>query len=370
MRKIGEVIACLAIVGIISGAAGCGKEKNGVTRTDIPVIRGVALEEVKLTVIPAGFEATGTVRARNSATLFARIPGAVSKILVKEGDRVQRGKLLMTLEAMESTAGAAGAGFAVDEAKRAMDEARARKQLADVTFERYAKLYSEQAATRQEFDTRKAERDMAEQGLFMAQARLARAREAARSAGAVAGYTRIVAPLSGIVTGKSVDVGATVFPGSPLVTVEEEGKFRLEINTPESLLGLIKVGQAVPVSLDGTNKNVEGTVAEIVPKVDPVSRTFTIKLDIPSTGVRSGQFGRAMLPIGEKKGITIPGSAIVERGQLTSVWVVDRRNIARMRLVKPGNVFGDRVEILAGLSDGERFVIGGTEKVVDGAKVE
>ena len=370
MRKIWVVIACLAVGGIMAGTVGCGKEKNSITRADIPVVRGVTLEKTEMTAIPAGFEATGTVRARNSATLFARIPGAVSKILVKEGDRVQRGKLLMTLDAMESTAGAAGAGFAVDEAKRAMDEARARKQLADVTFDRYAKLYSEQAATRQEYDTRKAERDMAEQGLLMAQARLARAREAARSAGAVEGYTRIVAPLSGIVTGKSVDVGATVFPGSPLVTVEEEGKFRLEVNTPESLLGQIKVGQAVPVSLDGPSKNVRGTVAEIVPKVDPVSRTFTIKLDIPSTGVRSGQFGRAMLPIGEKKGITIPGSALVERGQLTSVWVVDRRNIARMRLVKPGNVFGGRVEILAGLADGERIVIGGTEKIADGAKVE
>ena len=370
MRKIRGVIACLAVAGIIAGTAGCGKENNNNTRAEIPVIRGVILEKAELRAIPAGFEATGTVRARNSATLSARIPGAVSKILVKEGDRVQRGKLLMTLDAMESTAAAAGAGFAVDEAKRAMDEARARKQLADVTFDRYAKLYSEQAATRQEFDTRKAERDMAEQGLLMAQARLARAKEAARSAGAVAGYTRIVAPLSGIVSGKSVDVGATVFPGSPLVTIEEEGNFRLEVNTPESLLGLIKIGQTVPVSLDGSNKNARGTVAEIVPKVDPVSRTFTIKLDIPSKGMRSGQFGRAILPIGEKKGITIPGSAIVERGQLTSIWVVDRRNIARMRLVKPGNVFGSRVEILAGLVDGERIVVGGMEKVVDGARIE
>jgi multidrug efflux pump subunit AcrA (membrane-fusion protein) len=104
--------------------------------------------------------------------------------------------------------------------------------------------------------------------------------------------------------------------------------------------------------------------------VDPVSRTFTVKLDIPSKGVLSGRFGRAFLPVGEKKGITIPGSAIMERGQLTSVWVVDGQNITRMRLVKPGDTYGNRVEILAGLTDGDRIVTGGVEKVSDGAKVE
>ncbi len=363
-------IARLIIAGMFAGAAGCGRGENKPPEAEPPVIKGVTLAKVEFTTSPALFEATGTVRARNSATLSARIPGAVSKILVKEGDRVIRGKLLMTLEALESTAGASGAAYAVDEAKRAVDEAMARKKLADVTFDRYAKLYGEQAATKQEFDTRKAERDMAEQGLSMANARLARARETARAAGAVAGYTRIVSPLAGIVSAKPVDVGATVFPGSPLVTVEEEGKFRLEVSTPESLLGRIKVGQAVPVSLDGVNEGGEGTVAEIVPKVDPVSRTFTVKLDIPSGGARSGRFGRAMLPIGEKKGITVPGSAIMERGQLTSVWVVDPRNIARMRLVKPGNAYGNRVEILAGLAGGERIVVGGMEKVVDGARIE
>jgi RND family efflux transporter MFP subunit len=328
------------------------------------------VEKVESTTIPALFVATGTVRARNSAVLSARIQGTVSKILVKEGDRVQRGRLLATLEAMESTAGASGAVYAVDEAKRAVDEALTRKKLAEVTFDRFAKLYNEQAATRQEYDTQKAGRDMAEQGLSRAQARLAQVREAARAAGAIAGYTRIVSPLSGIVSGKSVDVGATVFPGMPLLTVEEEGHYRLDVNTPESLQDKIRIGQEIPVSLDGIDGKNTGRVVEIVPKVDPVSRTFTVKLDIPSKGVRSGRFGRAFFPVGEKKGITIPGSAIMERGQLTSVWVVDGQKNARMRLVKPGDTYGNRVEILAGLSDGDRIVTVEVERVTDGAKIE
>jgi RND family efflux transporter MFP subunit len=369
MKKFRWGIACLLAAGLLAGSPGCSREK-AVPPEEHPPIRGVTVEKVESTTIPARLEATGTVRARNSATLSARISGTVGKILVKEGDRVQRGRLLATLEAIESTAGAAGAAYAVEEAQRAVDEALARKKLAEVTFDRFAKLYDEQAATRQEFDTRRAERDVAIQGLSMAEARLSRARESARAASAVAGYTKIVAPLSGIVSGKSVDVGATVFPGMPLLTVEEEGQYRLDASTPESLLGKIMIGQEVPVSLDGINVKYTGKVAEIVPKVDPASRTFTVKLDVPSKGLRSGQFGRAFFPVGEKKGITIPVSAIVEKGQLTSVWAVDPQNIARMRLVKTGDTYGDRVEILAGLSDGDRIVTSGTEKVTEGAKIE
>jgi multidrug efflux system membrane fusion protein len=369
MKKMRGGMACLLATVLLAGASGCNREKAAPLEAH-PAIRGITVEKVEWTTMPSRFEATGTVRAKNSAALSARISGTVSAILVKEGDRVQRGRLLATLEAMESTAGAASAAFAVDEAKRSVDEALTRKKLADITFDRFAKLYNEQAATRQEFDTRKAERDMAEQGLSMARARLAQAREASRAAGAIAGYTKIVSPLNGIVSAKSVDVGATVFPGMPLLTVEEEGRSRLDVSAPESLLGKIGVGQEIPLTLDGIDGKYTGRVIEIVPKVDPVSRTFTVKLDIPSKGVRSGQFGRAFFPIGEKKGITIPASAIMERGQLTSVWAVDARNIARMRLVKPGDTYGNRVEILAGLSDGDRIVTGGLEKVTDGAKIE
>jgi hypothetical protein len=95
-----------------------------------------------------------------------------------------------------------------------------------------------------------------------------------------------------------------------------------------------------------------------------------VKLEIHPKGVRSGAFGRALFPVGAKKGILIPKSSLVERGGLTSVWAVDRQNIARMRLVKPGNTFENRIEILAGLVDGERIVTGGAENVIDGARVE
>lgn len=355
MTRIRKGTACLLAAALLPIFSACTGDK-GMPTAERPALRGVTVAKVEAAMIPVRYEASGTVRASNSATLSARISGTVAKLLVKEGDLVRRGALLATLEAMESTAAASGAAQAVE-------EALARKRLADVTFERYSRLYEEEAVTRQELDTRRAEKDMADRAL-------ARARENARAAVAVAGYTRIVAPLNGIVTARSVDAGATVFPGTPLLTVEEVGRYRLEVNAPESLLGKIRVGGEATVSLDGGGGIFKAGISEIVPKVDPVSRTFIVKIDIPSMGVRSGQFGRAFFPVGEKEGIAVPRAAVVERGQLFFVWAVDAQKIVRMRLVKPGEAYGDRVEILAGLSAGDRIVVGGMEKVVDGAIIE
>jgi len=349
----GTVLLLAAL--LAASVSGCS-DKSNEGQESHALVTGLTLEKTVLVSVPEQFEASGTVKAKNAAQLAARISGTVSEIHAREGDRVQRGSLLVTLAALESTAGATGAAHAVE-------EALARKKLADVTYERFARLYREQAVTEQELDTRRAERDMADQSL-------ARTREAARAAAAVAGYTRITAPMSGVVTARMVDPGSTVFPGMPIMTIEEEGRYRLELAVPESLQGKLALGTSVPVFLDGGNGNSTGTVVEIVPRVDPVSRTFTVKLDIPAKGMHSGQFGRALLPVAEKQGLLVPKKAVLERGQLTFVWVVDDGGIARMRLVKPGTVTADRIEILAGLSAGERIVVGGMEKVTDGARVE
>ena len=253
---------------------------------------------------------------------------------------------------------------------QSVDEARARKRLADATFERYRNLFQEQAVTRQEYEGKEMEKEVAGQGAARAEARLVLARENARAAGTVAGYTRISAPLSGLVASKSVDAGMTVFPGMQLMTVEEEGHYRLEVSAPESLLGKVQVGQALNVQIDGVTGDMGGRVAEVVPAVDPASRTFIVKVDISGKGLRSGIYGRALFPVGERKGLLVPKMAIVERGALTSVWVADKENIARMRLVKTGREVHERVEVLSGLSAGERVVIGGVEKVGEGAKFQ
>lgn len=368
MRSPTAIIPLLALT--VLAFSGCGGDKAGSGEKEKPVVvTGVPTEKVESVALPEGMEAVGTVKARNSAVIASRIPGTVTGVFVTEGQRVGRGKILVTLEAAESTAQAAAAYASVEEAERGLEEARARRRLADATFERYHNLFREEAVTRQELDNRRADRDVSAQAVARSEARVAAARQAARAAGAVAGYTRISAPMAGVVTAKQVERGMTVFPGTPLLTVEEEGNYRLEVAVPESLVAQVRVGDTVQVSVDGAGVASSGRIAEVVPAADPASRTFTAKVDIAGKGLKSGMFGRVFLATGERKGVAVPRGAVVERGALTSVWVVDGRNIARMRLVKTGSLHGDRLEILSGLSAGERVVTGGVEKVVEGAEV-
>jgi len=364
----------LLILAVMVSLHGCGGNKPD-SRPDaagaVTIVKGAASETVRSAPIPESYEVVGTVRARTSAVVSTRIPGTVSVLRVREGDRVKKGQLLAQLDARENQAAAAGASAGIDEAKRALDEALSRKKLADTTFERYQRLFNEQAVTRQEFDIKQTERDLASQGVARAEARLRQASEGSRAADAMADYTRIVAPISGIITSRPVDLGASVFPTQPLMTIEDEGSYQLELAIPESMVGKVKPGTAVQVSLDAVGDSFRTQIAEIVPAADPASRTFIAKINLNRAGLKSGMFGRGSLALGTSlNGMLLAKKAVVERGALTAVWMLGTDNIARMRLVKTGKTIGDKVEILSGLSDGERVVVSGADKITEGSKVE
>jgi len=353
---------------LIATVFGCGKKEEPVAQSAPVVVQGATVTAVAAEAIPEIQEAVGTVRARNSAVISARIAGSVSRVYLREGDRVARGQLLLAIDAAESGAAAAGALSGVEEASRALQEARSRKRLAEATFQRYRRLFEQQAVTRQEFEERQMEQEVADEGVARSAARLSQARQGANAAGTVAGYAKVSSPISGVVLAKQVEAGQTVFPGTPLMTVEGDEGFRLEVAAPEGLLGKVKPGDQVGISVEGAS--VSGRVSEVVPTVDPVSRTFTVKIEVQAKGLRSGSYGKALFKTGARQGIAVPAQAVIERGALTSVWVVSGQGIARLRLVKLGRAEGGRVEILSGLSAGERIVTAGADKVTDGAKVE
>jgi RND family efflux transporter MFP subunit len=366
-NRSAALLMAAILLAITFGCSGNGEKVE--PKGPVSVVKGVTLEDVGESTVNDENEAVGTVRSINSSAIAARIAGTVSAVMVKEGERVAKGKLLLMIDAAESHARAAGARSAADEAGRGVEEAMARKRLAEATFARYSSLFSEQAVTRQEFDGKRMERDVARQSLARAKAGFNRAREESKAAGAIAGFTRVVAPIGGIVTGKSVDAGVTVFPGTPLLTVEEEGHYRLEAAVPESMMGSVKPGDQLRVAIDGIGVE-NGRVLEVVPAADPASRTFTVKVEIAAKGLNSGIFGRAYLPVGSHRGIMVPRAALREIGGVTSVWVVGKDNIARMRLVRTGRERGGRIEVLSGLSTGERIVVSGVGRVSDGVRIE
>jgi RND family efflux transporter MFP subunit len=154
------------------------------------------------------------------------------------------------------------------------------------------------------------------------------------------------------------------------VTVEQSGVYRLEAQVGESSLAYAKLGAAVPVRVDALDTTLTGKAVEIVPAADPQSRTFTIKIELPAQPLlRSGVYGKASFSRGERQVLLVPAAAVLERGQLTGVFVVGQDGRAEFRLVKTGKRYGEKLEILSGLSTGERIVIKGAERIHEGGRV-
>lgn len=364
--------------------AGCGEPPHE-ART------GESAASFRVQTVPAAaeewplvYEATGTVRARTSAVIAAKLMGYVREVKVQIGDRVREGQLLVGLDTRDLDTGSRRAEAARETVRQAMPEAdsavtaaKASLDLEQATFRRMQELYGKKSISDHEFDEASARLKSAQAGFEMARARrtqldakLAQAGEDIRAAEVTRNYADVVAPFNGVVTAKTVEPGILAIPGAPLLTIEREGAYRLEASVEESHLGEIRLGQPVSVTLDGIGRTIESRVSEIVPAVDAASRSYTVKIDLPPLAIlRSGTFGRAAFQSGRRAVTTIPAKALVERGQLQSVMVAEN-GIVRTRLVTSGQKDKDRMEILSGLNAGEKVIFPIPQGLTDGSRVE
>ncbi len=220
-----------------------------------------------------------------------------------------------------------------------------------------------------------------------AQLRAAQARRAAAAAGEQAAaaatsaadtglsYTRLLAPFDAVVSERAVDPGAMATPGAPLLVLEDVSSLRLEVRVDEARASQLQVGQAVELSAgaERTDGAAVWTTAHIteVARVDAASHTFVVKIDLPADApVRSGSFARARFSGAPRTALTIPAAALVQRGQLTFVFVVDQGSVARLRAVSTGASAEGRVELLAGLTPGDLLVMSPPPSLTDGHPVE
>jgi RND family efflux transporter MFP subunit len=199
----------------------------------------------------------------------------------------------------------------------------------------------------------------------MSQWTVALARQA--EASSIAERRVLRAPFAGVITSKIASIGDTALPGQPLLVLEARSALRLEAQVPETAGERLAIGDAVPVRIEGLE--LEGRLAEVQPASDATTRTRLFKIDLPdTTGLRSGQFGRALLAGTQSRTVTVPTEAVVRHGQLEGVFVVDS-GVARLRLVRSGREWKGRVEISSGLSGGEKVALAATG-LVDGDSVE
>jgi RND family efflux transporter MFP subunit len=334
-------VAAMAAVAVLLGGAGChSKDPQPLPAAELPAAR-VSVVPVEARPHASVEEVVGTIRARRRTLLEAKVSGRIVSLESRLGHAVKAGETLVQLDASELVARVEQARVVLEQATRERD--------------RFQGLLAQRTVSPQEFETVESRWKVAKAGLSEAETLL--------------GYLKVVAPFDAVVSRKLAEVGDLATPGRPLLELEVPGELRLEADVGEALIDRIRVGQVLTVRT-GADSRLQGTVAEIAPAADAGTRTFLVKVDLPSgTTVRSGAFGRLGVPLSETMVMRVPPSAVMRRGQLEYV-MVESSGKAQLRLVRTGRVLGDGVELISGVENGERVVLTGLRELVEGQRLE
>ena len=354
MHRLASGVLLSAIV-----LAGAGCQSTPPVQSSTPETVPAQVVQAQQEQAPTLLNATGTVHARETATLSAQIMGRVVQVTVHAGDTVKPGQTLAILDGATLHASVAQAQAAVLAAQNQEAAAKSQATLAASTLARYKQLETEKSVSPQEMDvvTRRSE--------------AAAAQLAAASARTMLSYTNIVAPFAGVVTARMADPGVMAAPGVPLLQVDRTGPLQLQTTVDESAIAAVRLGMKVPVSVTGLATPLNGVVEEIVPAADPSSHSFTVKIDLPaSSKLRAGMYGVAAFPMGSHQAVLIAASAIVQRGSLSYAYVLDEHNMAQLRYVTLGSAHGNQVEVLSGLAAGERVVNAPADRDFAGRRIE
>ncbi len=368
MKRLGMIIWLVLGLSVL---AGCGeKGGGGAGRLERHVVEGIRTAVVSSSPARDYYETTGTLKAVNTSMVAAKVMGVATTIHVKEGQSVKKGDILLEISSPDINAKVRAAREGVEEALRGVKMAEEGKKLAEATFERFKALYEERAVSEQEFDEVKTRKRLAVLRYEQALQGLGRAKAMLEEAESFLGYTVIRSPLDGMVAAKMIDIGSMTAPGTPLFVVEG-GSYLVETPVNESMIGRIEEGMTVDLSIDSVGLTTTGRVTTVVRRVDPLTRTFIVKVrpDDGSEGFRGGLFARVSFPVGESPRVLVPLEAVVKRGQMRGVYVVDGKGILALRFVRTGKEADGKVEILSGLDEGEMIVVSGTEKAVDGGLI-
>lgn len=287
----------------------------------------VTVQEVKAVEVPKAFSYSGTVASVKQSTLSTRLMGQIDQVLVHEGDKVEKGQLLLALRSNDILARQM-------QVEANIVEVTAAYKNAEADMKRISNLYESKSATQKEFDDTRTHFEMM-------QAKLNAVNKAKAEVTEMLTYANIRAPYAGVVTTRFVDAGDMANPGMPLVAIEAPGLFEVNAFIPESEIHLIERNDTVNVILNG----VQGAIAGLVSRISPSSRFSGAQFEarivlLPEAhqtrAIRSGTFAHVNLYKGIEKKVLVAESLIIDRGQLTGVWTVSQTGEALLRWVPYG----------------------------------
>jgi len=347
---------------------------------------------VERKTFPLLIEQVGAIRSRDEAQVSSRLMAEIREIRVKEGDRVSgpenagaRPTVLAKLDDREVQAKLRQANSQVDALGHAVDGARAKLRAAEAQvsasranrekaasdFRRYENLFKGGAATEQQAQYVRTQRDVANAQAGSAvqevqaakgdmarlQAQREQAEAAVKEARVMLSYTVIEAPFSGRVVKKMLNAGDMAAPGQPVFFLDAPSQAEIHAIVSESLIPHLKIGQEIEVKIDAMDRTMKGEIREIVPQSDVTTRTMLVKIGLPAcSDLANGLFARIFVPYGAYEALVIPARAVREVGQLYLVDAVGPDGHPARRFITLGRTRDSLVEVLSGLKEGEEII--------------
>ena len=351
-KKIWLVLALL-----IGSLTGCQDKAEQVSNEE-PVNVQTATSES-----PDGkgfFNASGMIQAEQLATISTRAMGYVSKVNVKLGDKVQKGQLLLKINSAELEAKMA-------QANAGLAQAETQLEIAEKDYNRYVKLYEQKSASEKELENMTMQYEMAK-------AQYEQAKQMQNEIDANLAYSNIRAPFSGVITAKSIEEGDLANPGQMLLQLEAPGKFIATAMVPETEIANVAKGDSVRVILKSTGALLDGRISEVSRSSLSSGGQYLVKIALTydkDKNLYSGMFTTTIFEVDREQmaPILVEKSALIHRGELNGIYTVSSSNTAILRWVKLGLTHDDKVEVLSGLKEGEKYILSAEGKLYNGAAI-
>ncbi len=337
-----NVIVWPCFISLILILSSCTQEPDPVANKE-PTVHMLPVSGVTNKELPIYYTTIGSVISDNRIQITSRIAAYINGIPVREGQQISKGDVLVSLDSSDIDG-------AIQQEAAAVNKSRSALKDAQIDLERYEALFKEKSVPENALRKVRLQRDISQETLHAAQAALETAKSQLQ-------YILIKSPVDGVVVERQKRTGDLATPGFPIISIEAEKALLFKSFVPESQIQKLVQNDKVTVAIDALGKILDGHISRIVPSGDSVTRSYEIKISLNDTAdLLPGMFGRVQFQVGTETSPVIARTAVVERGGLRGVFVVDAEQQAHFRWLRFGREWPDRLQVQAGVSSGEYIV--------------
>ncbi|MCC5908868.1 MAG: efflux RND transporter periplasmic adaptor subunit [Clostridiaceae bacterium] len=350
-------------------------------------LKPVIVQEVLTENYTKNMEISGNVKPAQLVNVGFKVAGVIDQVHVKEGDIVGVGQTLMRLDSYDYQLGVIAAQSQYESLDMQLDskitsainQAEAHLDFVKTQYERVNRLYEKGAVAKKTVEELETALVVAENKYQEAldaratsEAQLRQAKAGLDLAESQLADTVLTSPIHGTVVKQVFESGETIAPGYPALVLGRLDKLEIEIGVPDTLIDSIRTGEKVNVFIYGLDKEIEGVITSINTIADLQTRTFGVNIEINNKDqrIRPGMIAKVILTADEVESILVPTTAVLNDPDGSKIFVLHEGGYVEERSIVVGEIFGDNIQVLEGLEDGDNIVVEGQYRLVNGDQVK